>query len=80
MISLNLWEKKQYKSCNNCFRKCKEEGCGASAVGKTEFCIAHGGGKRCPNCIDWIDSRSGCKKYDGYCATCFKRKFPNDTR
>ena len=61
-------------------KRCKEEGCGTSARGKTEFCVAHGGGKRCPNCIDWIDSRSGCKKYDGYCATYFKRKFPNDKR
>ena len=38
------------------------------------------GGKRCPNCIAWIDSRSGKKKYDGYCATCFKRVFPSDPR
>ena len=35
---------------------------------------------RCPNCKDWIDSRCGCLKYDGYCATCFKRVFPNDQR
>jgi len=34
--------------------------------------------KRCPNCIEWIDSRSGKSKYDGYCATCFKRVFPDD--
>ena len=40
----------------------------------------HGGGKRCPNCIDWIDSRGGTIKYDGYCATCFKRLFPEDER
>jgi len=31
-------------------------------------------------CIDWIDSRSGSSKYDGYCATCFKRAFPDDPR
>ena len=37
-------------------------------------------GNRCPNCIGWIDSRRGNKKYDGYCATCFKRLFPADPR
>ena len=71
---------KQYKTCNICFKPCQEEGCGSSARGKTDFCVSHGGGKRCPNCIDWIDSRIGCKKYDGYCATCFKRIFPDDPR
>jgi hypothetical protein len=50
------------------------------AEGTTDKCIAHGGGKRCPNCIDWIDSRGGWSKYDGYCATCFKRIFPDDER
>ena len=34
----------------------------------------------CPNCITWIDSRGGSAKYDGYCATCFKRLFPSDPR
>jgi hypothetical protein len=60
--------------------RCNELGCKASAQGKTDKCTAHGGGKRCPNCIDWIDSRVGCSKYDGYCATCFKRVFPDDQR
>ena len=60
--------------------RCIEPGCKASAQGKTDKCIAHGGGARCPNCIDWIDSRSGSRKYDGYCATCFKRIFPSDAR
>jgi hypothetical protein len=54
--------------------------CPASAVGKTDFCVTHGGGIRCPNCINWIDSRGGSAKYDGYCATCFKRVFPTDPR
>jgi hypothetical protein len=61
-------------------KRCVEEGCKKSAQGKSDKCITHGGGKRCPNCIDWIDSRSGCSKYDGYCATCFKRVFPDDPR
>jgi hypothetical protein len=61
-------------------KRCNEEGCKKGAEGATDKCIAHGGGKRCPNCIDWIDSRGGWSKYDGYCATCFKRIFPDDKR
>jgi hypothetical protein len=60
--------------------RCNEPGCTKGARGKTDKCAAHGGGARCPNCIDWIDSRSGSSKYDGYCATCFKRIFPDDDR
>jgi hypothetical protein len=61
-------------------KRCTEPDCTKSAVLPTDKCVAHGGGKRCPNCIDWIDSRSGSSAYDGYCATCFKRLFPNDER
>ena len=61
-------------------KRCTHPECTKSAVGKTEFCKGHGGGDRCPHCKDWPDSRSGCKKYDGYCATCFKRVFPLDPR
>jgi hypothetical protein len=61
-------------------QRCTQEGCMKSAIGKTELCIEHGGGERCPHCITWPDSRSGCKKYDGYCATCFKHVFPTDPR
>ena len=61
-------------------KRCQEPNCKASAQNPTNYCIAHGGGKRCPNCIDWIDSRGGSSKYNGYCATCFKRIFPNDPR
>ena len=60
--------------------RCKEPGCTKAARESYDKCKAHGGGKRCPNCIDWIDSRGGSDKYDGYCATCFKRLFPNDER
>ena len=60
--------------------RCNEPNCKKGAEGTTDKCIAHGGGKRCPNCIDWIDSRGGWSKYDGYCATCFKRIFPDDER
>ena len=61
-------------------RRCSISECNKSAQGTTNTCIAHGGGRRCPNCIDWPDSRSGDTKYDGYCATCFKRVFPQDPR
>jgi len=61
-------------------KRCIEQGCGKSAVSGSDKCVAHGGGIRCPNCIDWIDSRSGSSHYDGYCATCFKRLFPDDLR
>jgi len=60
--------------------RCSEPDCNASAIGTTDKCSKHGGGKRCPNCIDWIDSRCGNIFYDGYCATCFKRVFPEDKR
>ena len=61
-------------------RICNEPYCRASARGKTNKCIAHGGGKRCPNCITWPDSQSGSPQYDWYCARCFKRIFPDDAR
>ena len=66
-------------------RRCqgfKEDGlaCDNSAQGGYYFCKAHGGGRRCPSCIDWIDSRCGQKKYNGYCATCYHRLFPNTQR
>jgi hypothetical protein len=60
--------------------RCNEPGCTKGSRGKTDKCVVHGGGKRCPNCIDWVDSRCGSSKYDGYCATCFKRIFPDDVR
>ena len=34
--------------------------------------------KRCPNCIDWVDTQLGNKKYKGYCTRCFQQLFPND--
>ena len=61
-------------------KRCTAPDCTKSAEGATDKCIAHGGGRRCPNCVDWIDSRCGQSKYDGYCATCFKRVFPDDPR
>jgi hypothetical protein len=60
--------------------RCTVTGCKSSSRFKNGKCRTHGGGVRCPNCIDWIDSRGGDSKYDGYCATCFKRVFPEDPR
>ncbi len=60
--------------------RCIETGCKTGAASKSDKCRLHGGGNRCPYCIDHIDSRCGSSKYDGYCATCFKRVFPNDPR
>jgi hypothetical protein len=60
--------------------RCIVEGCVKRSQGKSDKCGSHKGGLRCPNCIDWIDSRCGSKKYDNYCATCFKYLFPNDPR
>ena len=63
-------------------RICKK--CKGSSICKHEKqisqCAPCGGSRVCPNCINWIDARIGCKNYDGYCATCFKRLFPNDPR
>ena len=61
-------------------KRCSETNCKSSAILPYDKCIKHGGGKRCPNCINWIDSRSSSIKYDNYCATCFKRIFPDDPR
>ena len=61
-------------------KRCASIGCTKSARNKSEFCVEHGGGRRCPHCLTWPDSRCGSPKYDGYCATCFKRLFPDDPR
>ena len=57
-------------------KRCVVEGCPNSAVGKTDKCKSHGGGLRCPKCIDWPDPRSGNPYYDGWCARCFRDKWP----
>jgi hypothetical protein len=56
---------------------CIKTGC--TNITKSKKCVEHTG-KRCTLCIDHIDSRLSNKKYDGYCATCFKRTFPEDER
>ena len=61
-------------------KRCAHKGCTKGARGATSYCTVHGGGLRCPNCATWPDSRSGNRKYDGHCATCFKRIFPTDPR
>ncbi len=52
------------------------QGCQSGARGSTDKCVEHGGGLRCPECIDQPVSRMGNRYYDGMCATCFKHKFP----
>lgn len=59
---------------------CKTAGCQLPVKTNSKYCKVHSSSKRCPNCVDWIDSRYGQKKYDGYCATCFKQLFPSDSR
>ena len=61
-------------------KRCTFLECTKSSQGATAFCSAHGGGKRCPNCIDWIDSHGANKKFNGFCARCYCRLFPNDPR
>ncbi len=46
----------------------------------SEKCCAHGGGRKCVHCVDWIDSRLASSHFDGYCGTCFRHVFPNDPR
>jgi hypothetical protein len=59
-------------------RCCDVEHCLHPAAVHGTKCSFHN--TRCPNCISWVDSRVGSWKYDGYCATCFKRVFPDDPR
>ena len=60
--------------------RCSVEGCGKGADSTTGTCVTHGGGRRCPHCITWVDSQAGSLRYDGFCARCFKRVFPDDPR
>ena len=60
-------------------KRCEVSGC-SSLAQRGDRCVLHGGGQRCPICQGWPDSRVGDVKYDGYCATCFKREFPSDPR
>ena len=43
-------------------------------------CRDCGGCAICKNCKGGPDARQGTSKYDGYCATCFKRLWPGDPR
>jgi len=74
-------EKCIYKECN------KRPSYNYKGKTKALYCKNHSSenmvnikDKRCPLCIDHIDSRFSNPKYDGYCATCFKRTFPEDER
>lgn len=67
------------KCQKHAYGECEVENCDNVVQFKGK-CYRHAGKKRCPNCIDWIDSRQGDPSYDGYCATCFKHLFPKDPR
>lgn len=60
--------------------KCRTVGCHHPIKVNSSHCKIHSKKNRCPNCVDWIDSRYGQKIYEGYCATCFKHVFPDDPR
>jgi len=62
------------------YHRCKTVACTSPLKLGSEYCHFHARNSRCPNCRDWIDSQKGSKEYDGYCARCFKRCFPEDQR
>ena len=59
--------------------RCSELGCPNQSQ-SGGHCIKHGGGLRCLNCVNTIDSRRANPEYDGFCATCFKQLFPDEPR
>ena len=48
-------------------RKCQASGCSKCAQGKTNFCISHGGGRRCtfPGCTKGARDRLYCAAHGG---------------
>ena len=49
-------------------RMCVEPGCVSGAKGKTDKCVAHGGGKRCvePGCVSGAEGKTDkCKRHGG---------------
>jgi hypothetical protein len=62
------------------YHRCKTVACTDPLKPNSEYCHFHARTSRCPNCRDWIDSRKGQKKYNGYCSICFKQCFPKDPR
>jgi len=58
---------------------CSDAECDRKAFNKglCQVCVGY---NRCPLCKDWPDSRGGSKNFDGNCARCFKRAYPNDPR
>ena len=61
-------------------KRCAIIGCHSRAIDKSGKCTEHGGGLRCPECIDEVVSRVGNHYYNGMCAACFKHKFPDDPK
>lgn len=70
----------KYNKCFNCIRIVNPLYHKHKKINKLEDNYEIKNNNRCPNCIDWIDSHCANKKYDNYCARCFKHLFPDDIR
>lgn len=70
--------------CHHAKRRARCVECGGASMcehkKRRAHCAECGGREVCPNCITWIDPHMGSKRYDGHCARCFKRLFPDDPR
>jgi hypothetical protein len=68
--------------------ECNQKAFSNAEGGEARFCIAHGGGWRCPGIVGGDGqcplgySIQRCERdiYDGRCVRCFCRSFPNDER
>ena len=79
-ISQNINQINTYQITMDTNTKCCNVACQLPRKINSTHCKIHSAKSRCPNCVDWIDSRHGQRKYDGHCATCFKYLFPTDPR
>lgn len=59
---------------------CSEQGCPKSAVGKTDKCVAHGGGKRCvePGCTKGAEGKTDKCKAHGVGKRCIEHGCPKE--
>ena len=85
--------KKKRQQCNECkgssmcehnIQRSNCKACGGVNIcphdKQRHRCNVCDGASVCPLCKDHPDYRCGSKQYDGHCATCFKRAFPEDPR
>jgi hypothetical protein len=70
--------------CEHKKQKSRCQDCGGSSICEhnklKSKCRDCGGSDLCKYCKGGPDARQGQTKYDGYCATCFKRLWPGDPR